>query len=171
MKKKRFIACMAAIVLLLLSIPLASFATKYAYVISNDVLHLRLYPSSDTSSTILGKYRNGTKVTIINTNNKYWYRVKTPDGKYGYMYKTYLSTPFDDGSSSGGSGSIGTGYRYIKSGIGYVNMRKNASVNSRLLDQLAGGTRVYVLSSGATWSRVRYNGTLGWIKTRYLVKK
>ena len=39
-----------------------------------------------------------------------------------------------------------------------------------LLDQLAGGTMVTVLSSGATWSKVRYNGTVGYIKTRYLTK-
>ena len=100
------------------------------------------------------------------------------------MYREYLSafTTTSSGSSSSSSSSsrsssssssssgIGTGVRFIRSGIGPVNFRKNASVNSMLLDQLQGGTAVTVLTEGTTWCRVRYNGTLGWIKTRYLTK-
>ena len=40
---------------------------------------------------------------------------------------------------------------------------------SALLDQLYGGTLVVVLSTRGEWARVRYNGTLGWVKTSYLV--
>ncbi len=182
MKKTRIIALVAAIVMLLVSLPLTAFATTYARVVvsSNDVLHLRATPNG----LILGKYRNGTRVTVLSTSNKRWAWVRTPDGKVGYMYREYLSafTTTSSGSSSSSSSSsrsssssssssgIGTGVRFIRSGIGPVNFRKNASVSSRLLDQLDGGTAVTVLTEGTTWCRVRYNGTLGWIKTRYLTK-
>jgi len=176
MKKIRIFALVAAIVMLLSAVPIAALATTTARVVvsSNDVLHLRATPNG----SIIGKYRNGTKVTVLSTSNKRWTWVRTPDGKVGYMYREYLSAFTTTGSGSGNSGSgsgnssgsLGTGIRYIKSGIGPVNFRKNASVNSKLLDQLQGGTPVTVLSEGATWCRVRYNGTLGWIKTRYLVK-
>ena len=96
------------------------------------------------------------------------------------MYKQYLSSfttssssssrRSSSSSSSSSSSGIGTGFFYVKTGIGPVNFRKNASVNSTLLDQLAGGTMVTVLSSGSTWCKVRYNGTVGYIKTRYLTK-
>ena len=172
MNSKRLFACLTVLVLLAVSLPLSAFATT-ATVTSYDVLHLRSGPGSDYS--VIGRYRRGTKVTVLDSSNKRWTRVRTPDGKVGYMYRQYLSGFTNTGSSSGSSGSsstggTGTGFRYIKSGIGPVNFRKNADVNSKLLDQLYGGTLVYVLSSGSVWSRVRYNGTLGWVKTKYLVK-
>ena len=177
MKTKRIFACLTIVVLLAVSLPLASLAETYATVISWDVLHLRSGPGSDYA--VLGKYRRGTRVEVLNTSYRNWVRVRTPDRKTGYMYKQYLSSftttsssssSSSRSSSSSSSGGIGTGFRYVKSGIGPVNFRKNASVNSTLLDQLPGGTLVTVLSSGATWSKVRYNGTVGYIKTRYLTK-
>ena len=166
MNGKRLFACLAVLVLLAVSLPLASFAETTATITCYDVLHLRSGPGSDYA--ILGRYRHGTRVTILSTGKR-WDRVRTPDGKVGYMYRQYLSAYRSSGSSSGSSSSTGTGLRYIKSGIGPVNFRKNPNVNSALLDQLYGGTLVVVLSTRGEWARVRYNGTLGWIKTRYLV--
>lgn len=169
MKTKRIFACLTVLVLLAVSLPLSSLAETYATVISWDVLHLRSGPGSDYA--VIGKYRRGTKVEVLSSSYRNWVRVRTPDRKTGYMYKQYLSSfTTSSSSSSSSSGGIGTGFRYVKSGIGPVNFRKNASVNSTLLDQLSGGTMVTVLSSGATWSKVRYNGTVGYIKTRYLTK-
>ena len=178
MNGKRLFACFTVLILLAVSLPLASFAETTATITCYDVLHLRSGPGSDYA--ILGRYRHGTRVTILSTGRR-WDRVRTPDGKVGYMYKQYLSayrTSDSSSSSRSSSGSssrsssgssIGTGLRYIKTGIGPVNFRKNPNVNSALLDQLYGGTLVVVLSTRGEWARVRYNGTLGWIKTRYLV--
>lgn len=176
---KRLLACMVLTALLVSVLPLAALAETYATVISDDVLHLRDAPGVD--GNIIGKYRNGTRVEVLNTGYRYWVRVRTPDKQVGYMYKQYLSsfTKTDtsgsssrssSSGSSGSSSSLGTGFRYVKSGIGPVNFRKEATSNSKLLDQLSGGTVVLVLSSGSEWSKVRYNGTLGWVKTRYLQK-
>ena len=178
MKTKRIFACLTIVVLLAVSLPLASLAETYATVISWDVLHLRSGPGSDYA--VIGKYRRGTKVEVLSTSYRNWVRVRTPDKKTGYMYKQYLSSFTTTGSSSSSSskssssnsssGGIGTGFRYVESGIGPVNSCNNSAVDSTRLDQLPGGTLVSVLSSGATWSKVRYNGTVGYIKTRYLTK-
>ena len=174
---KRLLACMVLTALLVSVLPVAALAETYATVISDDVLHLRDAPGVDGS--IIGKYRNGTRVEVLNTGYRYWVRVRTPDKQVGYMYKQYLSSFTRTGSgsstttsrsSSGSTVSLGTGFRYVVTGLGPVNFRKDANVNSRLLDQLQGGTLVWVLSSGETWSSVRYNGTLGWVKTKYLTK-
>ena len=162
MKTKRIFACLTVLVLLAVSLPLSSLAETYATVISWDVLHLRSGPGSDYA--VIGKYRRGTKVEVLSSSYRNWVRVRTPDRKTGYMYKQYLSS-FTTSSSSGSSSSSSS-----SSSSGMPFCRKNASVNSTLLDQLSGGTMVTVLSSGATWSKVRYNGTVGYIKTRYLTK-
>ena len=173
MKTKRAFALLTVLVLLAVSLPLAALAETYATVTSFDVLHLRDLPGTD--GNIIGKYRRGTRVEILYTGFRNWVRVRTPDGKVGYMYKNYLSAFKTTGSSSSSSSSssgswTGTSTRYIKSKIGPVNFRSKASVTSQLLDQLPGGTKVTLLTEGVTWSRVKYNGTLGWIKTKYLVK-
>ena len=175
MKCKRLMACMILAALLVSVLPLSALAETYATVVCDDVLHLRNAPGVD--GEILGKYRPGTKVEVLNTGYRYWVRVRTPDRKVGYMYKQYLSSftktessSKSSGSSNSSSVSLGTGFRYIRTGLGPVNFRKDANVNSKLLDQLQGGTLVWVLSSGETWSSVRYNGTLGWVKTKYLTK-
>ena len=182
MKCKRLLACMLLAALLVTMIPLSALSETYATVISFDVLHLRQGPSAD--SAILGKYRRGTRVEVLSTNYRNWVRVRTPDKQVGYMYKQYLSSftktsssgssssssSSSKSSSSGSISSLGTGFRYVKTGIGPVNFRKDANVNSKLLDQIQGGTIVWVISSGSVWSSVRYNGTLGWIKTKYLTK-
>ena len=173
MKCKRLMACMILAALLVSVLPLSALAETYATVVCDDVLHLRNTPGVD--GEILGKYRPGTKVEVLNTGYRYWVRVRTPDRKVGYMYKQYLSSftktessSKSSGSSNSSSVSLGTGFRYIRTGLGPVNFRKDANVNSKLLDQLQGGTLVWVLSSGETWSSVRYNGTLGWVETKYL---
>ena len=169
MKCKRLFACLAVLVLLMASLPVAALAETYARVVCFDVLHLRSGPGSDYE--IIGKYRNGTKVQILSTGSR-WAKVKTPDNKIGYMYTEYLSAYTKTDSNTDTSGAtIRPKTMYIKSGIGPVNFRRRASINSKLLDQIPGGTAVTVLSKGATWIRVKYNGTLGWIKTKYLVSK
>lgn len=175
---KRLLACIVLAALLVSVLPLAALAETYATVISDDVLHLRDAPGVDGS--IIGKYRNGTRVEVLNTGYRYWVRVRTPDKQVGYMYKQYLSSFTRTGSGSGSTAAVrsssgstvtlGTGFRYVVTGLGPVNFRKDANVNSRLLDQLQGGTIVWVINAGDTWSSVRYNGTLGWIKTKYLTK-
>ena len=168
-KAKRLFACLAAVVLLLTALPVISLAETYAKVtISSDVLHLRDTPSS--SGNILGRYRNGTKVQILKSGRQ-WSQVRTPDGKVGYMYKQYLSSYSSDDSGSSSSASIGTGTRYIKSGIGPVNIRKSASIKAKLVDRLEGGTRVTVVTAGVNWCRIKFNGRYGYVKTKYLVKK
>ena len=172
MKMKRILTFLAVVMLLTASLPLAvpCSAETYATVISFDVLHLRDYPG--TEGDIIGRYRRGTKVEVLNSSNKLWVRVRTPDGKVGYMYREYLSTFTKTDTGSAGNGQTeATGYRYIKSGIGPVNFRKNPDTNSMLINQIDGGTRVKLLSTGAVWCRIMYNGQKGRIKTKYLTKK
>ncbi|MCR5296542.1 MAG: SH3 domain-containing protein [Clostridiales bacterium] len=163
MKNKRFLACFAALVLLVVSLPLYSLATTYARVISKDVLYLRT--NATTDSEAIGRYRTGTKVEVLYNGFRNWVRVRTPDGKTGYMYRKYLSNfTADESVKSGGT-------RYIKSANGgSVNFRQKASAQGKVIAQLRPGTKVTLLTAGKSWSQIWYNGKTGWIKTKYLSK-
>ena len=164
MKKVRLLACFAAIVMLAASIPLVSLATT-ATVISHEPLQLRTGPGVDYES--IAQYRRGTKVTVLYNGYRNWVRVRTPDGRTGYMYRNYLST-----FSNSDSGSIPAGAtRYVKAANGgSVNLRQRGSTKARLVERMNNGSRVTVLSSGSVWTKVRYNGKEGWVMTKFLSK-
>ena len=164
MKKIRLLACIAAIVMLVASIPLTSLATT-ATVISSEPLYLREGPGMDYEP--IGKYRHGTKVTVLYNGYRNWVRVRTPDGKVGCMYRNYLSSFSNSGSGTAQAGSI----RYVKSSNGgSVNLRQRASTKARLMDRMSVGSKVTVLYSGSVWTRVLYKGKDGWVMTKFLSK-
>ena len=57
------------------------------YVMKDCWLYLRAEP--DSNSEILGTFRGGTAVTVLN-KGKYWYRVSVK-GLEGFMGKEYLT--------------------------------------------------------------------------------
>ena len=176
-----------AVVLLALALPLTALANTYATVIATDVLYLRAEPRTDAE--ILGRFRHGTKVEILNsTKYRNWAKVRA-GGKVGYMYKKYLSafttTGSSSGSNSGSSSSSGSSsgssasksgsqvsagtIRYITSSNGGpVNLRRRASTKTSLMARMPVGSKVTVLSSGSVWTRVLYNGKDGWVMTKFL---
>ena len=167
MKSKRLIACFAAVVMLALALPLSALAATYATVIASDVLYLRDEPRTD--GEILGRYRHGTKVEILNsTKYRNWAKVKV-GGKVGYMYKTYLSAFSSDGNSSSSSENNATVTKTVTSpNGGAVNLRRRASTKTSLMARIPVGSKVTVLSSGSVWTRVLYQGKDGWIMTKFL---
>lgn len=66
----------------------AQAATNKTGTVTASVLNVR--ESASTSSKILGKLNNGTKVTIVNTSTKGWYKIKYGSG-YGYVSSNYVS--------------------------------------------------------------------------------
>lgn len=125
-----------------------------------DKLNLRSRASTKGQS--LGKYSNGAVVTLISQGDQ-WCKVKTPDGKTGYMMTDYLSIPAAGSSSS---------TRIVRQPQGtYVNLRSSSSKSSRVLVQVPHGSTVVVLSEGKTWTKVRYNGYTGYMMTTFLKKQ
>lgn len=165
------LACMTAVILLALALPLTALANTYATVIASDVLFLRAEPRTD--GEVIGRYRHGTRVEILNSSKyRNWAKVRA-GGKVGYMYKTYLSSYTSDGktSSSSGSGStVSSGtIRYIRSSNGGpVNLRRRASTKTSLMARMPVGSRVTVLESYSVWSRVLYQKKDGWVMTKFL---
>ena len=160
-----------AVVLLALSLPLAALANTYATVIASDVLYMRDEPSTD--GDIIGRYRHGTRVEILNsTKYRNWAKVRV-GGKVGYMYKNYLSAFTSDGNNSSSESGVSSGtIRYIRSSNGAsVNLRRRASTKTSLMARMPVGSKVTVLESYSVWSRVLYKGKDGWVMTKFLKSK
>ena len=170
MKSKRLVACIAAVVVLTLALPLSALAETYATVTASDVLYLRDEPRTD--GEILGRYRYGTKVEILNsTKYRNWAKVRA-GGIVGYMYKSYLSAYKSDGAGSSEGGVYSGTTRYVRSSNGgAINLRRRASTKTSLMARMPSGSKVTVLESYSVWSRVLYKGKDGWVMTKFLKSK
>ena len=61
----------------------------YKITTRSGPLHLR--SGSGTNYRILGKYKKGREVIVLNKTTSSWYEVTAPDGKHGYMASQYLT--------------------------------------------------------------------------------
>lgn len=125
---------------------------------ANQKLFLR--QSASRSSKALGKYGNGTYVTVLSQGNT-WCKVIV-DGKTGYMMTEYLKFYGLNGSSTAAVDHPDETFVYLRGGP--------SQQTGRILMKVPHGARVTILTPGATWSQVKYNGTTGYMMTRFLDK-
>lgn len=155
---KRFFAVLLAVIMLVGMMPASSLAaTQYAAVVGG---WLRLRANASFEADTITSYYTDTVVQVLGTSGA-WYHVRTPDGRTGYMYGDYLKL--------GVSGVTGTENAYVTSHNGYgVRLRKGPGTGYRVIHTYAVGTPVTVLERGAYWSRIRINGTTGYMMSQFL---
>lgn len=112
-----------------------------------------------TSSEILQTLNAGTKVTIYGTSKDGWFKVKCK-GKTGYISKEYIVS-----DPSKVEVQKRTAYAKTK-----VNMRKERSTDSDVVQTLKAGTKVMIYGTSKDgWFRVRSKGKFGYVKKEYIV--
>lgn len=121
---------------------------------------LNLRAGASTSTKVLAAYGRGTQVTVLERVNNEWYKVKTADGKTGYMNAAWLSVTKSSGSASGNA-IKGTGTITAPSGL---NLRASNSTNSKVLAAYGYGTKVSVTEQKGDWYKVKApDGKEGWM--------
>ena len=99
-------------------------------------------------------------MTVLERVNNEWYKVKTADGKTGYMNAAWLSVTKSSGSASGNA-IKGTGTITAPSGL---NLRASNSTNSKCLPLMAMAQRCLSLNKKATGTRSKApDGKEGWM--------
>lgn len=84
------------------------------------------------------------------------------DGKTGYMMTEFLKFYGLNGSSSATVVHPDRTFVYLRGGP--------SQQTGRVLQKVPHGARVTILTPGATWSQVKYNGQTGYMMTRFLDK-
>lgn len=135
------------------------FGSRYS-VYTTAAVNLR--SGASTNTAVIKTLSKGTKLTAMGTNGSF-YLVKTSDGTQGYVSGNYLSR----NKVSGGSSSSSSANTKMVT-ASYVNLREGGGLSYDVLKVLPYGTRVTVIYKGNYWTRVNYNGTVGWIKNSYL---
>lgn len=157
-----------------------TYSSDVATIISSrgGSVNLRSGPGKDYG--VIKSFKHGSYAMILQEGNGWW-KIAI-DGYVGYMDSTYLQdgivrNPTPSGSTSSGSTSSGStssgnssssndGYALVNTGKLYL--RQAASKSSKSLGLFPRGTYVTVLEQGATWCKVKVNGTTGYMMTEYL---
>lgn len=158
---KRIAALCLALILLLSAVPCQQAqADSLTMKVKGGWLRLRDEASFDGDT--ISSYYTGTTVTVLSTKGA-WYYVRTPDGKVGYMYGSYLT------AASGSSGSSTSVTAYVTSSNGKgVRMRTGPGTGYGVVAQYAVGTKVTILTAGTYWHYISVNGQKGYMMADFL---
>lgn len=154
--KKLLIALAAALLMLMLTTSALADSLRFGTVDSSSV---NLRAGMSTKSERLGVYKRGTWLRITGDFNG-WYKVKTPDGKTGYMSKDYIYI------SAAAKGIIG-----IVDVSESLNLRAKASSSGRVLAAYPDGVPCILLSESGDWYHVSVDGKAGYFSADYIDKK
>lgn len=112
-----------------------------------------------TNYSVIRSFSKGTKVNYISKSGS-WVKVSY-NGTNGYVHEKYVSinTPNIDNNTS-------TSAKYVTGDS--VNFRKGPGTNYSVIRSLQKGTKVDFISTTGNWSKIKYNGTTGYMSSKYL---
>jgi len=128
-------------------------------------VNMRSEPS--TSANVMSVVSVGTNVNVLEHDSAGWSRVQLGDST-GFIRSDFLIRGYTTGGIVTDSSASDTVIATLLT-TGAVNMRSGSSTNTSIIRTLASNTSVEVLENQANgWSRVRHNGTNGFIRSDLL---
>ncbi len=138
----------------------AATIQSYARVTTaSGSLNLRALPQA--GSRILRTIPRNSLVGVLEEGSE-WCRV-IYESSMGYVMRAYLTMEGQAGSADG------TLYAVVTTPSGTLNLRAVPSRNAQVLCTIAPNTRLPVLEKGASWSKVNYDGIVGYVMNEFLV--
>ena len=153
LKRKIAMATMALIPLTATS----AFAGSKQGIVTATSLNVRSGPS--TSNSVLFSLKKNEKVDILESSNG-WYKISASSGKTGWASSEYINTNIEDNNQSNENKKVVT--------ASSLNMRSGASTSYRVISKLSKGTVVEVISENNGWSKIKYDGRIGYVSSEYL---
>ena len=134
-----------------------------AVVRTNSGIGLNLREEPDAQSKIITSVKNGGEV-VVQQKGIEWSRV-TVDGQEGFMATKYLNFGNKPAAPSAGKTAVVSNPRDTQ----VLNLRKEASLDAKVLDYYRNGVKVTILSAGDTWHKVQVeDGKIGYMMAKYL---
>ena len=126
------------------------------YVTTTTTVNVRSSDSEQADK--LGKVSGGTKLQLLEQRPNGWTKVDY-EGKEGYIKSEFLQTV----ESSAGAETIGT-----VTATTNINVRASASETADRLGVLSGGDSADLIGTEGDWSKIKYNGQIGYVKSEYV---
>ena len=126
------------------------FADTEYRVITGDSVNFRSGAGTNYSS--IGKLNKGDKIEYLGESGS-WVKARY-SGKTGYVYGSYVGE------------YTSTNTKYVTATT--LNVRSGAGTNYSIIGSLSKGTKVEVISTKNGWSKIKYNGSTGYVSSQYL---
>lgn len=126
------------------------------YVTATTTVNVRSSDSEQADK--LGKVTGGTKLQVLEQRPNGWTKVDY-EGKEGYIKTEFLQAA----ESSAGAETIGT-----VTATTNINVRASASETADRLGVLSGGDSAELIGTEGDWSKIKYNGQIGYVKSEYV---
>lgn len=159
---QKFFALVLVMVIMLSSIPNLSLKADAAGIGTyKTTASVNLRSGAGTGYSIVQLVYEGTSLTVTDTSDPEWYKVKLSDGTTGYIASEYLSPV---STESGGT--------YIVDADGGVNLRSGPSTSSSVIMTLANGSTVTLVEkTNNEWFKIKTSdGTTGYVSSEFLKK-
>lgn len=126
------------------------------YVTATTTVNVRSSDSEQADK--LGKVTGGTKLQVLEQRPNGWTKVDY-EGKEGYIKTEFLQAA----ESAAGAEAIGT-----VTATTNINVRASASETADRLGVLSGGDSAELIGTEGDWSKIKYNGEIGYVKSEYV---
>lgn len=126
------------------------------YVTATTTVNVRSSDSEQADK--LGKVTGGTKLQVLEQRPNGWTKVDY-EGKEGYIKTEFLQAA----ESATGAETIGT-----VTATTNINVRASASETADRLGVLSGGDSAELIGTEGDWSKIKYNGQTGYVKSEYV---
>ena len=126
------------------------------YVTTTTTVNVRSSDSEQADK--LGKVSGGTKLQVLEQRPNGWTKVDY-EGKEGYIKTEFLQLA----ESAAGAETNGT-----VTATTNINVRASASETADRLGVLSGGDSAELVGTEGDWSKIKYNGQIGYVKSEYV---
>lgn len=126
------------------------------YVTTTTTVNVRNSDSEQADK--LGKVSGGTKLQVLEQRPNGWTKVDY-EGKEGYIKTEFLQLA----ESAAETETIGT-----VTATTNINVRASASETADRLGVLSGGDSAELVGTEGDWSKIKYNGQIGYVKSEYV---
>ena len=130
-------------------------------IVIADTLNVR--SGQGSNDEVLFTVKKDDKVTIIETSNG-WHKIQNDEGKEGWVSSSYISLSeeiYEENISR--SSTI-----QKEVNTNGLNMRSGPSTSYRSITKINKGTKVEVISESNGWSKIKYDGRIGYVYSTYL---
>ncbi|MBQ6570133.1 MAG: SH3 domain-containing protein [Clostridia bacterium] len=134
---------------------------------------LNMRSGAGTNYAVVSKLTQGTVVTFLGTSGS-WYKIKTSDGKTGYVSSQYVTVK----SAAPGTTTTTTPKTTTtttaaaKTGVvntSTLNMRRGAGTSYSVVTKISKGTVVTILGTSGSWYKVKLSdGKTGYVSQTYI---
>lgn len=129
---------------------------------SDGYANFRVGPT--TSSAVISKLNNGTKLNVISKTGNWYYVYCASKATHGYVSAGLVKLASAAAAPSDTSNAV------ISSSDGFANLRKGPGTNYAIVAPLKNGTKAEIVSTSGSWSLVKVPSTnqYGYVYTKLL---